>query len=206
MADDEQQPLVGTDSEQPLGPKKKSRALVAGAAFGAALLLGAVAARGGAGPRSQALRAAPSTAVATRDAGEVVDPDFIECAETCIPWLDPGFECSGDGVTIGVEFDGDGLCVYDLPCVFRIVLDLEFDLVFGVCFDVDGEASYARERTVATAYGVANAVMTAGVKAEVFTTQGLKSVKSILCIFVQIFTKYWNKHTHITEYPTLTIR
>ncbi len=167
MADDEQQPLVDTDDEQqPLVPKKQSRALVAGAAFGAALLLGAVAARGGAEPRSQALRAAPSTAV--------VEPDFIDCAETCIPWLDPGFECSGDGVTIGVEFDGDGLCVYDLPCVFRIVLDLEFDLVFGVCFDVDGEASYARERTVATAYGVANAVMTAGVKAEVFTTQGLR--------------------------------
>ena len=34
----------------------------------------------------------------------------------------------------------------------------------------------------------------------------VKSVKSILCIFVQIFTKHWNKHTHITEYPTLTIR
>ena len=176
MADDEQQLLVDTDSEQqPLVPKKKSRALVAGAAFGAALLLGAVAARGGAGPRSQALRAAPSTAVATRDVGDVVEPDFVDCAETCIPWLDPGFECSGDGVTIGVEFltGARGVCFYELPCVFRIVLDLEFDLVLGVCFDVDGEASYARERTIASAYGV-NAVMTAGVKAEIFTTQGLR--------------------------------
>ena len=37
MADDEQ-PLVDADDEQqPLVPKKKSRALVAGAAFGAAL-------------------------------------------------------------------------------------------------------------------------------------------------------------------------
>ena len=61
MADDEQ-PLVGTDSEQqPLVSKRAggpSRGLVFVAVFGAALLLGAaVSARGGAAQQPQALRA-----------------------------------------------------------------------------------------------------------------------------------------------------
>ena len=113
MADDEQ-PLVGTDSEQqPLVSKRAggpSRGLVFVAVFGAALLLGAaVSARGGAA-QQQALRAADG-AVSPR---AVASPDFFNWddiftveTETCSSPTTEA-ECLVAAIAAGLSVGGAG--------------------------------------------------------------------------------------------------
>ena len=86
----------------------------------------------------------------------------------CLGWQSASYRCEYNGVSVGVDFDGGGVCAEKRDVLGGpMSLDLKFDLVLGVCVDVTGEYTYAQERVVATAAGVGTVLLETGVSATI---------------------------------------